>query len=448
MASSTHRVGPNFRDVIVKGASMRLSDATARTTTDYAEIICGDGAPSGAYGRHSGATMLYARKDASSVDAAWYITVNGGTAWTPIQTSGAGGTQADLIFDAATELTIATGAITATQGYHTIDTEADAASDDLDTIAGGTAGEVVIVRAADAARTVVLKHAVGANRIACIGARDISLAEANDTAILVYNGTQWVAFGSTLLDNILGTANTWTAAQALLDTTTLEDPADRTKKVRIDAGTVSAGQTRVLTMPDSDVTLVASPASLAAAAPFTDTVTTTDGVASGTARRIGGVASRIVADGTAHTSSTDEAVLASYEIPANTLKAGTVVKVRWSARVTADNAGTTLTGRLRLGATTLTGTELVVTSAVDTSANHLFVGEYLIQAREAPGAASAVVGVGMHALGAAGSNMVSAGLATTALATNGALKLEVTGDWSAADANSVRAEVFVVEVVG
>jgi hypothetical protein len=223
MADSTPDLSANFRDKVIKAGALRLSDATSRSTTDYAEIIVVDGVPSGAYGRDSDATMVALRKDATSADAAVYITVNGGTAWSPAQTTGAGGTQADLIFDAATELTIAAGAITATQGYHTIDTEADAASDDLDSLAGGTAGEVVVVRAASAARTVVLKHGVGANLIACIGGRDISLAEANDAAILVYNGTQWVAFGSTLLDNILGVANTWSAEQtfaggiALLD---------------------------------------------------------------------------------------------------------------------------------------------------------------------------------------------------------------------------------------
>jgi hypothetical protein len=39
------------------------------------------------------------------------------------------------------------------------------------------------------------------------------------------------------------------------DTWSFCDPADATKKVRIDAGSVSAGQTRVLTMPDANVTL-------------------------------------------------------------------------------------------------------------------------------------------------------------------------------------------------
>lgn len=39
------------------------------------------------------------------------------------------------------------------------------------------------------------------------------------------------------------------------DTFTLCDPADSTKRVRIDAGPVGAGQTRVLTMPDANVTI-------------------------------------------------------------------------------------------------------------------------------------------------------------------------------------------------
>lgn len=41
------------------------------------------------------------------------------------------------------------------------------------------------------------------------------------------------------------------------DTFTLGDPADTTKKVRFDAGAVTAGQTRVLAMPDANVTISA-----------------------------------------------------------------------------------------------------------------------------------------------------------------------------------------------
>lgn len=87
MASSTHRLGPNLRGTLLKAAGIRLSDVEAASTTDYAEILTGDGVPSGAYGRDSGATMLYFRKDASTVDTALYITVNGGTAWNAVLTS-------------------------------------------------------------------------------------------------------------------------------------------------------------------------------------------------------------------------------------------------------------------------------------------------------------------------------------------------------------------------
>jgi hypothetical protein len=87
MASALHRLGSNFRDTLIKAAGLRLSDVGGRDTTDYAEIICGDGVPSGAYGRDSGATLLYFRKDASTIDTAMYISINGGTAWNAVLTS-------------------------------------------------------------------------------------------------------------------------------------------------------------------------------------------------------------------------------------------------------------------------------------------------------------------------------------------------------------------------
>lgn len=64
--------------------------------------------------------------------------------------------------------------------------------------------------------------------------------------------------------------------EPLNDTFTLCDPADSTKRVRIDAGTVATGTTRVLTMPNADITPYA----------------TTGGVLSGAARvMIGAVSS-------------------------------------------------------------------------------------------------------------------------------------------------------------
>lgn len=154
-----------------------------------------------------------------------------------------------------------------------------------------------------------------------------------------------------------------------------------------------------------------------------------------------------VAAGTSHTGSTDEAVLASRTIQANRLTAGTTCRVAWGARVTADNAGTTLTGRLRLGGTTLTGTELCVTGAVDTSSGHYFSGWFEFVSRATPGAAVAITGIGqtmIGAIGASGAAPVQQALAPTNFATNAALLLEVTADWSAADANAVQVEYFTV----
>lgn len=182
---------------------------------------------------------------------------------------------------------------------------------------------------------------------------------------------------------------------------------------------------------------------------FAGRFTTTDGVASGTARVVGGRAYANLASGTAHTNSTDEAVLGVYTIPANTLKAGSVLRCRALISVTADNANTTLTARLRLGATTLTGTELIVTSAVDTSANHVVVMDYTLSSTAAPGAAVSCRGSGYFSEpGAVGGAFKTAVLGTGGaganFATNGALRLEVTADWSAADANSCRLEQLVV----
>jgi uncharacterized protein YuzE len=178
-------------------------------------------------------------------------------------------------------------------------------------------------------------------------------------------------------------------------------------------------------------------------------ITTTDGVASGTARVVGGKIAAITAAGTAHTGSTDEAVLASTTLPASTIKAGTVVKVRGLAKVTEDTGATTLTLRLRFGTTTLTGTALITSTATNTADNNVFPFEFTLCGRAAPGAAAAVVGFGSFAEPAApGGAMLGAELAATNFATNGALLLELTADWSAADANSVQAEIWVVEVVG
>jgi hypothetical protein len=90
----------------------------------------------------------------------------------------------------ASELTIATGAITVTQSYHKVDTEADAASDDLATITAGTglgAGAIVIVRAENVARVVTLKD--GSGNLLLNG--DFALSATDRLIALLYDGTNW-----------------------------------------------------------------------------------------------------------------------------------------------------------------------------------------------------------------------------------------------------------------
>lgn len=109
-----------------------------------------------------------------------------GTNWIPIPQGGV-----------RSELTIATGAITPTlAGTIVVDTESDAASDDLDTITATNMndGDIIILKAADSARTVVVKNGTG--NIAC-GA-DFSLDNVLDRIMLQWdNGaSSWVAIGT------------------------------------------------------------------------------------------------------------------------------------------------------------------------------------------------------------------------------------------------------------
>ena len=97
----------------------------------------------------------------------------------------------DAAFTAATELTISGGAITRTQALHTVDTEADAASDNLDTISGGADGNILFIRANHTDRTVVVTES---GNIVIPQGTTISLDDNIKTLLLVYDGTltKWI----------------------------------------------------------------------------------------------------------------------------------------------------------------------------------------------------------------------------------------------------------------
>lgn len=92
-----------------------------------------------------------------------------------------------------TTLTISSGVITIVGNYHKVETEASAASDDLDTINGGAAGLFVRLVTVNDARDVVIKHGTG--NIYCDGGKDITLSNSYEYCDLQYDttNTRWIA---------------------------------------------------------------------------------------------------------------------------------------------------------------------------------------------------------------------------------------------------------------
>ena len=95
----------------------------------------------------------------------------------------------NLSFADETELTISAGVITVTQNYHSVDTEADAASDDLDTINGLNVGAILVIVPDNGARTIVAKDGTGN----LILAGDFTMATNRDTLTLLRSTpTRWI----------------------------------------------------------------------------------------------------------------------------------------------------------------------------------------------------------------------------------------------------------------
>jgi hypothetical protein len=100
-----------------------------------------------------------------------------------------------LALNAATELTLASDIVTATQSYHRIDTQGDAASDDLVTINGASATlNRLVLRAENAARTVVIRTT---GNITTPDGGDITLDDTDQVVELIYDATlsKWQVTG-------------------------------------------------------------------------------------------------------------------------------------------------------------------------------------------------------------------------------------------------------------
>lgn len=89
----------------------------------------------------------------------------------------------------SSELTIASGAVTPTRTRHTVDTESDASTDDLDSMGVGSVytGAVVLISAANTGRTIVCTHqtgSAGTGRLNNADAASVSLDD--DIKLIAY----------------------------------------------------------------------------------------------------------------------------------------------------------------------------------------------------------------------------------------------------------------------
>jgi hypothetical protein len=187
----------NQRDgILVSGATERIS---------ISGVICQDngkdtGAPaaerSGVYvsGASTGVISgVFGNKDGTTQQYGVRLFTTSNFALGPISDGGQANAVA-LISDLSvgSELTIATGAITVSRTdpvlYHKVETQGAVSSDDMDTINGGYAGQVLVLQATNSARTVVAKDGTGN----LVLNADRSLDNTEDKLMLInLNGTDW-----------------------------------------------------------------------------------------------------------------------------------------------------------------------------------------------------------------------------------------------------------------
>lgn len=86
------------------------------------------------------------------------------------------------------ELTISGGVITPTKSFHSVDTEANVASDEVDTITAATLGDRLVLIAAANGRTIVFKDGTGNLRMD----GDFSLTQTQDTIEFFCDGSNWL----------------------------------------------------------------------------------------------------------------------------------------------------------------------------------------------------------------------------------------------------------------
>lgn len=172
--------------------------------------------------------------------------------------------------------------------------------------------------------------------------------------------------------------------------------------------------------------------------------TTTDGVAGGTERFVGGTAfDQIIASNAVSATDTEVFFDQTYAIPANTLRSSVSVNILTQGIITADNSSDTLTIKVYFG-----GTTLLTTDAVDVSANDIWYANINVIIRTS-GSSGTMVSTGAYQdPGTSGTaNLEACYVASTAINTTIENTIRVSAEWSTTNAgNSCRQDIFKVRV--
>lgn len=158
-----------------------------------------------------------------------------------------------------------------------------------------------------------------------------------------------------------------------------------------------------------------------------------------------------VAASSAVTNTSDETLFStSYTLPANILKAGSLLRIRYQGIQTAQNSTNTLALKLYLGG--IGGTALQTIAAAQGAANNIFAGEFYLAVRTV-GATGKFVGWGNYTATPAASataTMVVGNVAETTVDTTASKVIGVSAKFSVAgtgNANSARLDYLSVEML-
>ena len=156
-------------------------------------------------------------------------------------------------------------------------------------------------------------------------------------------------------------------------------------------------------------------------------------------------AAHVKVSGTQVDTTASETTIGSHTLPANTIKAGTKVRVRGSLRVTSHTGTPTIVIRLKLGSTTYT-----TSSAISVVTNDRAIFDVVITGRAAPAASASVAIECVTHVTQSGTASTSPNVVAPAnYATNGALAVVATVQWSASSASNILiCDSFSVDVIG